>query len=1375
MSRPREERAAPWRRHWDVAGTAALLGVSAVAGALVIGVVTHRYTVNATQAQYRGAYLKTARLLAAVGDAEALSNQDVLRRIESQWLASGQKPADEYLCVVDQEARLLLHTADPEAVGTAIGEESLLGDEEQPRVPLRTLIASARDYVGGYIASSGQPQVAALTPVPRRGWTLGIHRARAALDDEVRSGMRFLSGGFVAVCCVLMPASLLVMYSTCRRLSHRQRHAEEELEKRRVFQEAVLDCVADGIVACEKDGTLAYFNPATREFHGLPSEPIPPDQWADHYGLYEGDGKTPLKKEHIPLFRALEGEEVVDQEMVIAPQNLPQRTLLATGRMLTDSRGNSLGAVVSMHDVTKRKRAEKALQRAHDELEQRVAERTAELAAANASLRTQVAERERAEDALRREREFSEQVIDSSVDGILAFDREYRYTAWNPQMEIISGVKRAEVLGKNVFEVFPVLKQTGEAEFFREALAGKTVVSRERPYRIPESGQEGYFEGYYSPLRTESGEIIGGISIIRDITEHKRAEDAFREQAATLNSIFRVAPIGIGLISDRIIKRVNTHLCDLLGYSSEDLVDQSARMLYASDEEFEWVGSEKYAQIRNRGTGTVDTHWQRKDGTIIDVLLSSTPVDPGDLSAGVTFTALDITERKKAEQKLRESEERFRSTFEQAAVGIAHVAPTGEFQRVNRRFCQIVGYSREEMLARTFQDITHADDLDEDLEQVCKLLAGRIGSYSMEKRYIHRSGSVVWVQLTVSLMREPSGEPKYLIAVIEDISERKRTEEALLESERQFRLLLETSPIAMIISDLAHRFQYLNGKFVELFGYTLNDIPTAEEWWQLAYPKEEYRQEIRSELYRRVEGAIEHRGEIQPLESVVRCRDGSTRAIEVRLASIGERSIIVMNDLTERKRAEEALRESEQKFRNIVQSSPMGIHMYTLEPSERLVLTGSNPAADRILGVDCRQFLGQTIEQAFPLLAHSEVPHHYRRACSHGEPWHTEKVDYDDARIEGAYEFHAFQTAPGTMAVMFLDITERKQAEAAVRDSEARLQTIMDNSPALISIKDLKGNLTMVNRRFEVLAGPSPEELVGRNIYDLFPQQVADALWQTDLAALKAGGPVEAEEVVNHKDGVAHTYLTVKFPLIGESREPFGICAISTDITERKRAEEELRQFAETQSVLAREVNHRVKNNLSAIISMLHKEEDRARSEGTPDYLPPLRSLAGRVEGLATVHSLLSATGWRPLVFSRLCEQVIRAALHGLPLSATIELKVADSPVRVTSNQAHHLTLVVNELATNSAKHALGDRESACIEVRTSVAGDMVRVWFRDDGPGYPEQILSGDFSQAGIGFDLVRGIVSQTLRGTVELANEGGAVTCFTFMPEIPPIGAEG
>ena len=142
---------------------------------------------------------------------------------------------------------------------------------------------------------------------------------------------------------------------------NKRMQAEEGLQNEQQFLKAVLDSLAEGIVACNSDGVLTLFNRAARDFHGLPEIPIPTDQWAEHYGLYHPDGKTPMKRESVPLFRALQGERLTNVELVIKPKNGSPRTVLTSGQAITDARGRKFGAVVAMHDITDRKQLENQL------------------------------------------------------------------------------------------------------------------------------------------------------------------------------------------------------------------------------------------------------------------------------------------------------------------------------------------------------------------------------------------------------------------------------------------------------------------------------------------------------------------------------------------------------------------------------------------------------------------------------------------------------------------------------------------------------------------------------------------------------------------------------------------------------------------------------------------------------------------------------------------------------------------------------------------------------------------------------------------------------------------------------------------------------
>lgn len=215
---------------------------------------------------------------------------------------------------------------------------------------------------------------------------------------------------------------------------------------------------------------------------------------------------------------------------------------------------------------------------------------------------------------------------------------------------------------------------------------------------------------------------------------------------------------------------------------------------------------------------------------------------------------------------------------------------------------------------------------------------------------------------------------------------------------------------------------------------------------------------------------------------------------------------------------------------------------------------------------------------------------------------------------------------------------------------------------------------------------------------------------------------------------------------------------------ENARLYEQARQDAETKARLLREVNHRVGNNLTAILGLLSAERRRLQRADQSAFLSIMEDLSNRVNGLATVHRMLSDSQWEPLSLSELTAQVICSSSQMLPLDKQILIDVTPSPVRVTADQAHNLALVINELTTNTAKYALEERSIARVTVRIGLEDeeDMIRFEFRDDGPGYPEEVL--EFERYNVGFELIQNTVRDTLRGEVSLANDCGAVAVIRF-----------
>ncbi len=269
----------------------------------------------------------------------------------------------------------------------------------------------------------------------------------------------------------------------------------------------------------------------------------------------------------------------------------------------------------------------------------------------------------------------------------------------------------------------------------------------------------------------------------------------------------------------------------LTGYATADLVGRLAIELISPA-----LRSEATRQFQDRlrgDTAPSETVLVTREGRHVPIQVTSTLISHEGRPTGVLGLITDLTARRGAEDArdtaelhLRDAETRFRSFFESAPIGEAIVSPTGKFLDVNRALCEIVGYPEAELRALTFQEITHADDLEADLELVGQMLRGEIRTYQMEKRYLHKLGDVVWILLSVSVVSSSAGDPRYFISQIQDITERKAVEERLRLAELRYRTLVEQLPLGTYIRpiDMALPNIYASPQLEPMLGYT------PEEW-----------------------------------------------------------------------------------------------------------------------------------------------------------------------------------------------------------------------------------------------------------------------------------------------------------------------------------------------------------------------------------------------------------------------------------------------------------------------------------------------------------------------------------------------------------------
>lgn len=310
-----------------------------------------------------------------------------------------------------------------------------------------------------------------------------------------------------------------------------------------------------------------------------------------------------------------------------------------------------------------------------------------------------------------------------------------------------------------------------------------------------------------TPRRNTLGELIGYVGISIDITERREMEKALRENEAIFRSAFDDAAIGMAIVSSegRYLK-VNSKLCDMTGYHREELLEMSIHELtYTEDHEQDAI---LIRQLREgwRDTCLCEKRYVRKDGSIVWVVLSSSVVrdKEGNLLYFVSQMQ-DITEQKNMVEALRVNEERFRNSFDYAVIGKALVSPDGRWLKVNRAVCDLLGYTEEQLLKINFQQVTHPDDLEADLQLVDQLLAGHIRSYQLEKRYIHKSGRAVWALLSASLVHDAEGKPLYAISEIQDITDRKRAEEAMKQAKEAAEAATEIK--SSFISTMSHEIR----------------------------------------------------------------------------------------------------------------------------------------------------------------------------------------------------------------------------------------------------------------------------------------------------------------------------------------------------------------------------------------------------------------------------------------------------------------------------------------------------------------------------------------------------------------------------------------
>ncbi len=424
-----------------------------------------------------------------------------------------------------------------------------------------------------------------------------------------------------------------------------------------------------------------------------------------------------------------------------------------------------------------------------------------------------ITDRMEAERALRRSEANARAILDASTASVVLLDPDGFILDCNHTLWERFGLAPEHVIGACIWDILPPDVVEGRRCVLEE------VFRTGEPGRVEDERDGIWVTCSAQPVFDEAGNVVNIAVHAEDITERRRAEEALRRSQALLETILAAAPIGIGLVTDRIIGWTNARLGEMLGYSAAELDGMCALRIYESDQEYERVGHVKYGAMRAAGVGTVETRFCRRDGTSFDVLLSSAPVDAGDLSAGLVFTVLDITDLKQAEREQEQLRRERALVMDSLSELVLYIDPEMRLRWVNSAVARTTGIVAEQLVGRRCHDVWFGRT--EPCGACPVLRAMESGAPSLAE-VSHADGAIYLVNATPVL-----GETGQVIGAVQtmlDVTDMKAAEVALAESEARYRALVEHSPDIIMRFDRECRHLYASPSVHGLAGLRPEDL-----------------------------------------------------------------------------------------------------------------------------------------------------------------------------------------------------------------------------------------------------------------------------------------------------------------------------------------------------------------------------------------------------------------------------------------------------------------------------------------------------------------------------------------------------------------------
>jgi PAS domain S-box-containing protein len=1030
-------------------------------------------------------------------------------------------------------------------------------------------------------------------------------------------------------------------------------------------------------------------------------------------------------------------------------------------------------------------------------------------------------------------------ILDSTDLAIISTDLEGLIKTFNRGAEKMLGYSAEEVIGKCTPDLFldPEENQAIARNLSLELgleiegtvkdinLKAQKILREEERTRIRKDGSRFPVRLSVNPLRNEQQQIIGFLGISRDITlqkesdrQRQEAEAALRKSEMRFRRVFESNVVGMMFTShDGLVTSANDRFLEMIGYTREDL--ETGQINWGNMTPPEYAQIDQIA-ITNLNRDLVTAPWEkeyyRKDGSRVAVVVGVAMLSQSDGTRVVVVT--DITDRQQAEQALK-AENAFREQIlENMTEGLCVCQEITDFPYVrftmwNPQMIKITGYTMEQINQLGWYQSLYPDP---QLQQRAKERMGRMRFGDNLKaeswEIIRADGQKRIISISTSLIIKPTNEV-YVLALIQDITERQQMIDELRLSEERFRRYFEQSLIGMAITSPDKGWIDTNERLSEILGYSHEEL-CSMTWTEMTYPEDlapdlaNFNRVLAGEIdgYEMDKRFIHQDGHIIYAQISLKCLRKSDGSIDFFVAMV--------QDTSDRHWSEQALKESETRYRHIVETANEGIWMIDGDGKTTFV----NQSLANMFGVFPDVMLGKTMFEFMDESAQREARQLFARRQAGIQEQHDfrfKRTDGTDlwAIVSSSPIFDQFGQFIGALG-MITDISDRKKAEQALKESETSYRRIVETANEGIWVIDAEGKTIFANQKMAEMLKIPLDQLIGKTPLDFIahnPQEVSDLIDRR-----KQGISEQTEKYLKCADASEIWVLVSNSPIFDESGQYIGALAMVTDITYRKQAEDKLQEsyqkLAQTNEELIRatrlkdeflaNMSHELRTPLNAILGMceilqeeafgpINKQQQKALStiERSGNHL---LALINDILDLAKIEAGKIELDCSLVTIEYLCESSI-TIIKQQAFQKQIELKVDITPnLPSLMVDERRIRQVLLNLLNNAVKftNSQGKVTLTVTQERawgpSPYEGNVIRFAIKDTGIGIaPENLaklfqpfsqvdsaLNRQYSGTGLGLSLVKRIVEMH-GGKVSVESELGMGSCFMFelpCPDLPP-----